>query len=111
MPVLHTAHLRVRADAVEAFKARLRRHAAISTSHEPGCERFDVHQEKSDPTLFLLFERYADDAAFEAHRTSAHYLAFREDVKDWVVERTWWYWNALPASPSQAVDSRGKRSL
>jgi quinol monooxygenase YgiN len=28
----------------------------------------------------------------EAHRVSPHYLAFREDVKDWVVERTWWFW-------------------
>ena len=106
MAVLHTAHLRVRPDAVDAFKARLLRHAQISTSQEPGCERFDVHQERSDPTLFLLFERYTDAAAFDAHRKSAHYLAFREDVKDWVVERTWWYWNALPV-----VDSGGTPSL
>lgn len=97
MGVLHTAHLRVHAEVVERFKARLLRHARISVTQEPGCSRFDVRQERSDPTLFLLEESYADEAAFEVHRTSPHYLAFREDVKEWVVERTWWYWNPLNA--------------
>ena len=95
MTKLHTAHLRVRAEVVEPFKARLLRHARTSVTQEPGCSRFDVHQERGDPTLFLLVEDYADEAAFEAHRTSPHYLAFRDDVKEWVVERTWWYWDAL----------------
>jgi quinol monooxygenase YgiN len=98
MGVFHTAHLRVRTEVVAQFKARLLRHAQISVTQEPGCRRFDVHQERSDATLFLLIESYADEAAFEAHRTSPHYLAFREDVKDWVVERTWWYWNPLEAT-------------
>lgn len=97
MGIFHTAHLRVRAEVVQRFKARLLRHARISVTQEPGCSRFDVHQERSDPTLFLLVESYADEAAFEAHRTSPHYLTFREDVKEWVVERTWWYWNLLDA--------------
>lgn len=93
--VFHTAHLRVRADALESFRARLARHAATSVAREPGCSRFDVHQEQSDPTLFLLVECYDDDASFQAHRGSEHFLAFREDVKDWVIERTWWYWDPV----------------
>jgi quinol monooxygenase YgiN len=103
MEVFHTAHLRVQADAVAAFKARLARHAQISTTQEQGCKRFDVHQDRSDPTLFLLIELYADEAAFECHRSSPHYLAFREDVKNWVVERTWWYWEPVaPGTPEPA---------
>lgn len=98
MGVLHTAHLRVRSDAIEPFKARIARHASISVNEEAGCSRFDVHQERGDPMLFLLIECYDDQAALEAHRRSPHYLAFREDVKDWVVERSWWYWD-LVASP------------
>jgi quinol monooxygenase YgiN len=97
--VLHTAHLRVHPDAVERFKARIERHARASTSKEPGCRQFDVHQERTDPALFLLIERYDDEEAFQAHRASEHYLAFREDVKDWVVERTWWYWTPV-ATPA-----------
>lgn len=92
MTIVHTAHLRVRPDALDKFRARLLRHAQITLGNEPGCSQFDVHQERSDPSLFLLLEHYADDAALEAHRQSPHYLAFREDVKDWVIERTWWYW-------------------
>ncbi len=95
MRVFHTAHLRVRPEVVAQFKSRLLRHARISRTQESGCERFDVHQDRDDPTLFLLVESYTDEAAFELHRSSPHYVAFRADVKDWVVERTWWYWNPL----------------
>ena len=90
--ILHTAHLTVREDALEVFRARLLRHAATSVEVEPGCERFDVFQERGNPCLFLLIEIYRDQAALDAHRGSPHYLAFREDTKDWVVERRWWFW-------------------
>ena len=95
MAIFHTAHLRVREDFVEQFRERLLRHAQISREAEAGCYRFDIHQEVKDPSLFLLIEIYADEAAFELHRRSPHYLQFREDVKDWVVERNWWYWKFL----------------
>ena len=95
MAIFHTAHLRVREDIVEQFRDRLLRHARISRDTEPGCHRFDIHQEADDPALFLLIEIYVDEAAFELHRNSPHYLQFREDVKDWVIERRWWYWTSL----------------
>lgn len=95
MPIFHTAHLKIRADVLETFKTRLARHAATSVRDEAGCRRFDAHQERGDPTLFLLIECYDDERAFETHRMSPHYMAFREDVKDWVVERTWWYWDQV----------------
>ncbi len=93
MRLLHTAHLRVRDDAVEPFRARLSRHAATSVEQEVGCHRFDFFQERDDPTLFLLVEVYEDAAALEVHRRSPHYLAFREDVGDWVIDRKWWFWD------------------
>ena len=98
MSIFHTAHLRVREDFVERFRDRLLRHARISLDAEPGCYRFDIQQETNDPTLFLLIEIYANQAAFETHRVSPHYLQFREDVKDWIVERKWWYWQQWSAS-------------
>ena len=93
MPLLHTAHLRVRGDAVDPFRARLARHAATSLQKEEGCHRFDFFQERSDPTLFLLIEVYEDDDALDAHRNSSHYLQFREDVREWVIDRQWWFWD------------------
>lgn len=100
MALIHTAHLRVRPEAVERFRARIARHAHNSLAREPGCHRFDVHQEAEDPALFFLYEVYADAAALEAHRASEHYLQFREDVKDWVIERTWWFWHTVAGDGS-----------
>lgn len=97
MPLVHTAYLRVREDVVPPFRERLLRHARMTLEVEPGCHRFDIHQENNDPTLFFLYEVYADEAALAAHRVAPHYLAFREDVKDWVTERTWWFWTKLEA--------------
>lgn len=102
--LVHTAHLRVRPDVVQAFKTRIQRHAATTLAAEPGCHRFDLHQETSDPTLFLLVEHYADAAALEAHRAAPHYLQFREDVKDWVVERSWWFWSQMTEDRCQMTD-------
>jgi quinol monooxygenase YgiN len=95
MTIFHTAHLRVRGDIVEQFRDRLLRHARTSLEAEPGCRRFDIHQETTDATRFLLIELYVDEAAFDLHRSSPHYRQFREDVKDWVIERDWFYWRPL----------------
>jgi hypothetical protein len=29
------------------------------------------------------------------HRSSPNYLQWREDTKDWIVERTWWVWTKI----------------
>jgi quinol monooxygenase YgiN len=90
--IFHTAHLTCRADHVDAFRARLTRHARITREREPGCLRFNVHQNATDPGLFFLYEVYADDAALKAHQNSEHFHAFRADTADWVTERKWWFW-------------------
>ena len=91
--LIHTAHLVCRPDVVDAFRARLERHARTSVEREEGCQRFDVHQETRDPALFFLYEVYEDEAALEAHRASEHYKSFREDTVEWVTTRTWWFWH------------------
>ncbi len=104
MTVLHTAHLRARPETVERYRDRLLVHARNTLTLEPGgCLRFDVHQDVSDPTLFLLIEVYRDMAALEAHRNSAHFREYKADTQDWVAERTWWYWQPLPV-PSDRSD-------
>jgi quinol monooxygenase YgiN len=96
--LVHTAHLRVRSDSVAAFRDRLVRHASTTLAAEPGCHQFLIHQDITDPTLFLLVEHYADQAALDAHRVAPHYLAFREDVKDWVTGRDWWFWQQVTSA-------------
>ena len=40
---------------------------------EPGCLQYDAHRDPDEPNTFFLFERYADQEAFEAHSASAHF--------------------------------------
>jgi autoinducer 2-degrading protein len=53
---------------------------------EHGNLRFDLIQQADDPSRFLLYEAYAteDDAA--NHKTTPHYLKWRETVKDFMAE-------------------------
>ena len=97
MTLVHTAHLRIRNDSIVPFRERLVRHATTTLAAETGCHQFLVHQDINDPTLFLLVEHYADQAALDIHRVAPHYLAFREDVKDLVTERNWWFWQSIGA--------------
>ena len=73
---------------------------------EPGCLRFDVLRDPDDPTRFLLYEAYVDAAAAAAHKETAHYLAFRDTVADWMAEpRTGVRWDGLypevPVEPTE----------
>ena len=78
-------HVTVKADCIEAFIA------ASTTNHqgsieEPGNRRFDVLQDADNPCKFVLYESYlsAEDAA--AHKTTPHYLAWRDAVADMMAE-------------------------
>ena len=50
---------------------------ARATRQEPGNVRFDVLQSIEDPCRFTLYEVYGDEAGFQAHQQTPHYLAFR----------------------------------
>jgi quinol monooxygenase YgiN len=44
-----------------------------ATQAEPGCEHYYAHRSKADPRDFVLYERYRDDAAFQAHQETEHF--------------------------------------
>ncbi len=39
---------------------------------------YRLHRSKKNPDLFLFYEQYRSDAAFDAHRKAPHLAAFRE---------------------------------
>jgi quinol monooxygenase YgiN len=39
---------------------------------ELGCLQYDAYRHPDDPNTFVLFERYVDEAALEAHTASPH---------------------------------------
>ena len=65
---------RGKADALAAFLAE---QAAAVLSREPGCLAYRVHRSTTDPDLFVFYETYVDDAAFDAHRNAPHLADLR----------------------------------
>jgi quinol monooxygenase YgiN len=48
---------------------------------ETGCLMFQAHRHKTEPRRFFVYEQYKDDAALEAHRSTAHFLQYaRKDL-------------------------------
>lgn len=63
---------------------------AVASRTEPGCLEFTVFRAIDEPRTFLLYERYTDDAAFQAHRKSPHFKSIIEDqVVPLLDERVW----------------------
>ena len=70
--------LRVKPDMVDQFVEAMEDNSRASRRDEPGCLRFDVHRDNSDPSHFLLYELYADERAFTGdHRGAPHYETWR----------------------------------
>ncbi|MFQ3663028.1 MAG: antibiotic biosynthesis monooxygenase [Chloroflexaceae bacterium] len=84
MQIVHV-HVHVKPEFVEAFRAATLENARNSVQ-EPGVVRFDVIQQENDPTRFILVEIYRDDEAPAAHKATAHYAAWRDQVAGMMAE-------------------------
>jgi quinol monooxygenase YgiN len=61
-----------------------------ATRSEPGCECFLVNRSAGDGDRFVLYEQYADEAAFQAHRDSPHFERYvLGGVVPLLAEREW----------------------
>jgi quinol monooxygenase YgiN len=67
--------IRIRADQVTAFMAKLAENAAAARA-EPGCLQFDILVDPQDATRVMLYEVYADEAAFQAHQQTAAFKRY-----------------------------------
>ena len=72
-------HIRVRAEDIPAFIAATELNCRASRKEE-GNLRFDLLQEVSDPSRFILYESYRSEEEAKAHKTTPHYLEWRERV-------------------------------
>ena len=75
--------IQIKPEHRESFIEAMLDDARGSVNNEPGCLRFDVLQDDTDPNRICLYEVYRDMAAVEAHRQAPHYLRWRETVQDW----------------------------
>lgn len=89
-------HIRVLPDTLDAFLEASQTNREGSM-HEPGNLRFDVLRDPEDPTRFLIYEVFVDAEAAAAHKTTSHYLAWRDRVAPMMAEpRRGERWDALP---------------
>jgi len=66
---------------MEAFMQASYGDAEGSVRDEPDCFRFDIHRDVSVQTRFYLYEVYADQAAFERHLETPHFLKWKAEVE------------------------------
>ncbi len=87
MSSLHIVHVHVhvKPERTEDFKAATVINARESR-REPGVARFDVVHEVEDPTRFVLIEVYRSAQAAAAHKETAHYQRWRDDVAEMMAE-------------------------
>jgi D-3-phosphoglycerate dehydrogenase / 2-oxoglutarate reductase len=62
------------------------RHVRNTLTAEPDCLRFELVAPADDPGLLVFSEQFASEAAFAAHRESAHAAWFREARAPYVLE-------------------------
>ena len=56
------------------------------TIKEAGNIRFDFVQSADDPSRFMLYEVFRSKEDIEHHKTTAHYLAWRDAVTTWMAK-------------------------
>jgi quinol monooxygenase YgiN len=84
MLVVHV-HVKVKPDCIDAFKEVTLANARESRK-EPEIARFDVVQQSDDPTKFVLVEAYRSVEATTAHKSTAHYAAWRDRMESLMAE-------------------------
>jgi len=72
--------INVKVEHVERFVEASFGDARGSVRDEPGCFRFDIHQDAQISTRFYLYEVYRDEVAFQAHLEMPHFKEWRSTV-------------------------------
>ncbi len=83
------------------FRAVMETHARKSLELEPGCRQFDVGADPKEPTRFMVYEVYDDDAAIEAHQAMPHFAETRARLGELMEARTRHDFDLLPGAKPQ----------
>jgi len=83
--IVTCVYIHVKPDAVTRFiDATVANH--LESVKETGNLRFDLIQQADDPLRFMLYEAYESELAAANHKSTAHYLNWRDLVKDVMLE-------------------------
>lgn len=82
-------HLEIADGRRDEFVALARAHGERSVRlEEGGCLSFDVFVSTENAQQVILVEKYADEAALQAHWKSAHMAMYVEQTGDMIAART-----------------------
>lgn len=84
MLVVHV-HVHVKPDSIDDFRTATLDNARQSLN-EPGVARFDVIQDQTERTHFVLVEVYKTEGAPGAHKETAHYKTWRDRVESMMAQ-------------------------
>jgi quinol monooxygenase YgiN len=80
------ATLKVKAGMEHEFETLARQLVEQVRAHEPGCTLYVLYRAET-PGTYVFMERYADDAAFEAHRKTPHMQTIGRKMGDYMEGR------------------------
>lgn len=82
-PYVVSVEIVIKPERVAEFLPLILENATTSLRQESGCQVFDVCQAPDNETQFLLYEVYDDEAAFQHHLKTEHFLKFdRQTASD-----------------------------
>ena len=76
MPITVIAKLKVQPGKDADFEAAARQMIATVKESEPGTLTYVLHKNTKDPTEFVYYEVYQDQASFDSHGKTDHMKAF-----------------------------------
>ena len=85
----------------DAYVESVREHAKVVNENDKGCIMYNVFQQVEDPTKVYVYAMWKDETAFEAHRSSAHNLAWREEIANFG-DRTVRYYPCISVYPTDS---------
>jgi autoinducer 2-degrading protein len=83
--IVTCVYVKVKSEAVQEFiEASVANH--LESVKETGNLRFDLVQQADDPSRFMIYEAYETDDAAALHKTTHHYLKWRDTVAGMMAE-------------------------
>ena len=87
MPVILVAQIRAKQNRHIKLKQELTL-LAEQTKTESGCQQFELHQAQQDPHLFVLWECFTTQSAFDTHMQQPYTKNYFELIKPNLTEST-----------------------
>jgi quinol monooxygenase YgiN len=87
VPFVRIAELEIDPAQLDSFKAAVKEEIETSVRVEPGVLAIYAVAEKNNSSKLRFFEMYADQAAYNAHRESAHFKKYAATSKDMITSR------------------------